>query len=187
MTNYETQYPSLVTFYDDDQQYQLNFDDNQNRVLVPETTTPLQTLNSVFVEEGFSETTVEEKKINQVSQGLVKKLTPDWDIHVRFIRIHEGSIAIDAEVETSREFLEHLNGNWLSVIYEVTNILNKHGLQFGIWHKRTQKYVRQILQNGKFILDDISGKIRWKPIVIGAAAGIVIGLLLKTFLDDDED
>jgi len=185
MVNYETQYPSMVTLYDDNQQYPLNFNDNQNRVLILETTTLLPTLKSVFVKEGFTETTVEGKQINQISQGLFKRLTPDWDMHVRFLQIHEGSIAIDAEVETSREFIEHVNGKWISVIYEVTNIFNKYGLQFGIWHKGAQRHVRQILQNGKLMLDDISGKIEWKPLAVGALVGIGLGLILKKLLDED--
>lgn len=186
MVNYEAQYPSSVILYDN-QKYSLNFDDNQNRVLITETATSLQDLKSVFAKEGFTETIVEEKKVNQIAQGLVKRLTTDWDMHVRFLQLHDGSIAIDAEVETSRQYLEHVYGRWISVIYEVTNILEKYGLQFGIWHKRAQKYVRQILENGNLILDDISGKIEWKPLAIGAVVGIGVGLLLREILKDDDN
>jgi len=186
MGNYEAQYPSSVMLYDN-QKYSLNFDDNQNRVLITETATSLQELKSIFAKEGFTETIVEEKKVNQIAQGLVKRLTTDWDMHVRFFQLHEGSIAIDAEVETSRQYLEHLNGKWISVIYEVTNILKKYELQFGIWHKKAQKYVSQILENGNLILDDISGKIEWKPLAIGAVVGIGLGLLLREFLKDDDE
>lgn len=77
-------------------------------------------------------------EMNQISQGLMKHLTVEWDMHVRFIQIHDNSIGIDVEVETSREYLEHLSGKWVSVIYEVTNILKKHGVTFGIWHKQAK-------------------------------------------------
>jgi len=184
MVNFETQYPSSVMLYDN-QKYSLNFDDNQNRALITETVTPLPELKSIFCKEGFTETLVEEKKINQITQGLVKRLTTDWDMHVRFLQLHDGSIAIDAEVETSREYLEHVNGKWISVIYEVTNILEKYGLQFGIWHKGAKKYVLKILENGRLTLDNLSGKIKWKPLAVGALVGIGIGLLLKKFLDED--
>lgn len=184
MGNYETQYPSSITL-DDDQTYSLSFVDNQNRILVTETNSSLEKLKSIFDQEGFTETMVEEKKVNQISQGLMKKLTKDWDMHIRFLQIHEGNIAIDAEVETSREYLDHLNGKWISVIYEVTGILEKYGIAFGIWHKKAQKYVKNILKNGSIVLDEVAGKIEWKPIAIGAAVGIGLGLILRELLKDD--
>lgn len=184
MTNYETPYPSSVNLYGDPSTHELTYSDNQNRVLITETNSTLQILKSVFMHEGFSETVLEEKKPNQISQGLMKRLTNDWDMHIRFIQLHSKSIAIDAEVETSREYLEHLTGKWISVIYEVTGILQKHKLAYAIWHKQEQKYVSNILKNGKLTLDEISGKIAWKPLAIGAIIGIGIGLLLN-FLEDE--
>ena len=48
-------------------------------------------------------------------------------MHIRFIQLHEGRIAIDGEVETSRKWAEHnAKDNWISVIYETTNIPKKH-------------------------------------------------------------
>ena len=184
MGNYETQYPSSITLYDD-QNYSLSFADNQNRVLITEANSSLEKLKSIFEKEGFTETIVEEKKINQVAQGLMNRLTKDWDMHVRFLQVHEGSVAIDAEVETSREYLDHLNGKWISVIYEVTNILEKYEITFGLWHKKAKKYVKNILENGSIVLDEVAGKIEWKPLAIGAAVGIGLGLLLREFLKDD--
>lgn len=185
MGNYETKYPTSVEFHGDAQNYPLDFNDNQNRILITETNSSVSELKSIFENEGFSETILEEKKVNQISQGLMKHLTVDWDMHVRFIQIHDNSIAIDAEVETSREYLEHLTGKWISVIYEVTNILEKHEVKFGIWHKQAKKYVNKVLDNGSLILDDISGKIKWKPLAIGAVVGIGLGLLLKKYLDSN--
>ena len=184
MGNYETKYPASIELHGDYQKYSLNFSDNQNRVLITEANSSVPELKSIFEKEGFSETILEEKKINQISQGLMKHLTVDWDMHVRFIQIHDNSIAIDAEVETSREYLEHLNGKWISVIYEVTNVLEKHGITFGIWHKQAKKYVDKILENGSLVLDNISGKIKWKPLVIGAAVGIVLGIVLGFVLKE---
>ncbi len=184
MTNYQTHYPAQVELYDG-RKIQLNFNDNQERVLITETNTPLSTLQQIFKNEGFSETNVEEKKAQQITQGIRKSLTNEWDIHVRFLQVHENFIAIDAEVETSREYLEHINGKWISVIYEITSILEKYKIAFGIWHKKTQNYVRTIIQHGTLVLDEISDKIEWKPIVVGAVAGIAIGLILKALLDDE--
>ena len=177
-------YPSSVNIYGDPSAHEITYNDNQNRILITETNSPIQILKSVFIHEGFSETILEIKKPDQISQGLMKRLTNDWDMHIRFIQIHPKYIAIDAEVETSREYLEHLTGKWISVIYEVIGILQKHRLAYAIWHKQEQKYVSTILKNGNLILDEISGKIAWKPLAIGAIVGISIGLLLN-FLDDE--
>jgi hypothetical protein len=180
MPNYHTNYPFKVLLHDG-REVQLGFNDNQNRVLITETNAPLLTLQEAFKSEGFSETHLEETKPNQISQGLVKRLTRDWDMHVRFLQLHQGYVAIDAEVETSREYLQHIGGNWISVVYEVTTILQKYGIAFFIWHKTAANYVKTIFQNAGLILYEIADKIEWKPIVIGAVAGIALGRIL-----DDE-
>ena len=177
MPNYHTHYPFKVLLHDG-REVQLGFNDNQSRILITETNAPLLTLQEVFKSEGFSETILEETKPNQISQGFVKRLTQDWDMHVRFLQLHQGYIAIDAEVETSREYLQHIGGNWISVVYEVTTILQKYRMAFFIWHKTAANYVKTILQNASLILNEIADKIEWKPIVIGAVAGIALGVIL---------
>ena len=180
MINYLTYYPSKVTLHDG-REFQLNFNDNQNRVLITETNSSLSDLQNLFLKEGFKPTMVEETKPFQISQGLVKRLTKDWDMHVRFLQIHHGLIAIDAEVETSREFLEHLVGGWISVIFEVTNILQKYNIQWWLWHKSAGNYVKNILQNGSLILNNISNKTEWKPLVVE-----IIKELAKSWSSNDK-
>jgi len=186
MPDFETSYPSEIVFQDG-KKLLLSLNDNQNRVLITETTTSIQTLKTIFANEGFNETMVEEKKVHQVAQGLMKRLTNEWDIHVRFLELHKGAIAIDAEVETSREYIDHLSGKWISVIYEVTSILQRHEIKFAIWHGNAQQYVKSVLKNIKLTLSEIQGKIEWKPIVAGAAIGIGIGLILRELLKDSDD
>ncbi len=187
MADYKTHYPASVRLYGDPRARKITYDDNQDRVLVTEVSSPLQTLESIFLREGFSRTMLEEKKRGQISQGLVKRLTADWDMHVRFIRLHRGSIAVDAEVETSREYLEHLGGRWISVIYEVIEILQRNGLECAIWHKRARRYVSSILRDGRLGLDWTSGKTEWKPAVAGAAAGAAVGIIIGLLLNLRED
>ena len=188
MPNYQTNYPSDIVL-DDGTKAQLSVTDNQNRVLIIETDLPVIQLKTIFEKEGFNETILEEKKPNQIAQGFMKRLTEDWDMHARFLQVHNGFIAIDAEVETSREYIDHIGGNWVSVIYEVTNMLQKYGAKIYLWHKHAKKYVKKIQTNVALVLDDVSGKIEWKPIVAGAAIGIALGLLAKILSDyyDDKD
>jgi len=188
MTNYQTNYPSNIIL-DDGTKIQLSVNDNQNRVIITETDLALEQLRIIFEKEGFNQTILEEKKPNQIAQGLMKKLTEDWDMHVRFLQFHRGLVAVDAEVETSREYLDHIGGRWVSVVYEVINIFQKYGTKFYFWHKYAQKYVKEIQTNVNLILNDISGKIEWKPIAAGVGIGLTLLLLVKLLSDyyNDKD
>lgn len=133
---YETDYPGAVLLQDDEALYELTIEDNRERVLITETDASVAQLQKAFQNEGFSETSIEYKKPYQVGNGFLKTLSDDWDMHVRFMQLHDGLIAIDGEVETSRKWVEHnTKDNWISVIYEVSNILQKYHLNFYIWHK----------------------------------------------------
>ena len=178
MSDYVTEYPSMIKLRDDNVSYTLTVEDNQNRVLITETDLSLDRLRTIFGQEGFSNTMVEEKKPSQIGQGVLKHLTQEWDMHVRFLRIHQDLIAIDGEVETSREFLEHATEPiWVSVIYEIAEILRKYGVQFIIWHKKLGRYVEQVIQKIQLTMKP-NGKIRWKPIVAAAAIISSIALLV---------
>ena len=126
MEKYETEYPGIILVHEDLTQHKLTINDNQQRVLIIETHANLQTLHKVFEKEGFEETILEEKKAYQIGNGFRKNLSDEWDMHIRFIRIHQNMIAIDGEVETSTKWLEHNTGNnWISIIYEISSILKK--------------------------------------------------------------
>lgn len=111
-------------------------------------------------------------------------------MHVRFMQLHKGMIAIDGEVETSRKWVEHnTEDNWISVIYEITNILKKYQIQFSIWHKKMQKYVIDIIEQMKIQMTPL-GNIQWKHVAIAAGIATVLGLTLwgvKKYLDSKED
>ncbi len=175
---YETEYPGIVILEGDSNNHELSLDDNKKRVLITETDTSVDKLQSIFEKEGFNETIIEIKKPNQIGNGFLKNLSDDWDIHVRFIELHKGRVAIDGEVETSRKWVEHnTKDNWISVIYEVTTILQKYDINFFIWHKKMGKYIENIVEQIKIQMTPL-GKIEWKHVAIGVGIATSIGLLL---------
>ena len=186
MPDYATKYPGTVKLEGGGPRYKLTIDDNRQRVLITETDAGLDQLYRAFGQEGFNETVLEYKKPLQIKNGLRKALSDDWDMHVRFIRLHDERIAIDGEVETSTRYVEHnTQDNWISVIYEITDILGKHGIQYSIWHKKMQKYVVGIVNQMQIRMSPL-GKIRWKHVAIGAGisiALIVLGWGIKKYLD----
>lgn len=188
MNEYKTEYPGVVLL-DDSTQHKLTMDDNQKRVLITETNENLEKLYEIFQNEGFNETHIEEKKQHQKGNGFLKTLSDDWDMHIRFIQLHEGLIAIDGEVETSRKWVEHnTENNWISVIYEITDILQKHQIQFSIWHKKMQIDVVEIVEQMKIQMSPL-GKIQWKHVAIAVGLAALLGLIAwraKKYLDSKE-
>lgn len=187
--DYETQYPGVITLHNDQNQHRLTLDDNRERVLITEVRNSPEELKQIFGQEGFAETSIEIKKPGQIGNGVLKNLSDEWDMHVRFLNIHDGLVAIDGEVETSRKWVEHNTGdNWISVIYEITGILQKYGIQFSIWHKKMKNYVSNILEHIQIKMNPI-GRIEWKHVAIAAGIVSLIGLTIwgiKKYYDSKE-
>ena len=183
---YETNYPGVVLLQDDGTRHKLTIEDNQQRVLITETDASIEQLQKAFQKEGFSETSIEYKKSYQVGNGFLRTLSDDWDMHIRFMQLHDGLIAIDGEVETSRKWVEHnTKDNWISVIYEVTNILKKYQINIYIWHKKMQRYVVDIVEQMKIQMTPL-GRIQWKYAAIAGGLTIALGLAvwgIKKYLD----
>lgn len=190
MQNYVTEYPGTILLQNDPNSYKLTLKDNQERILITETSASLEKLQHVFCNEEFSETGVEYKKPHQIGNGFLKNLSDDWDMHIRFMEEHKGLIAIDGEVETSRKWVEHnTEDNWISVIYEITNILQKHNIQYSLWHKKMKRYVTNIVEQMKIQMTPL-GRIQWKHVAIAAGITAVLGLTfwgIKKYLDSKED
>ena len=51
-------------------------------------------------------------------------------MHVRLFDIEKGLISIQAEVEISRDYLQHLFSQRTAVIYEIEDILKKHKIEY---------------------------------------------------------
>ena len=179
MLNYETKYPSKIQL-SDGQTLTLTLQDNKERQLITEVNLKEVQLRNIFSQNGFENIRImEEIKSNQIGCGMRKHIDKDWDIHVRFLNLHERLVSIDAEVETNMEYVEHVTTeNWVSVLSEIWDIIRS--ITNGIWlfHKKSGQYVRQILENITIKMTKFKNQIEWKP--IAAVAGIVLlaGLIL---------
>ena len=78
---------------------------------------------NALLSEGFSLVKLENKKPNQLGCGLAKKLAKPWEMHVRLFNVEQGLIAIQAEVEISRRYIQHIRSVRAPVIYEIESIL----------------------------------------------------------------
>lgn len=101
--------------------------DRKERILITEVDLEEKAVRNLFKKNGFEIAFPEEKKTGQSGDGMLKSIDNDWDMHVRFFHFHNGMTAIDAEVETSRKYIEHLTKpeNWISVLREVWDILKQ--------------------------------------------------------------
>ncbi len=79
----------------------------------------------MFLQEGFSKVKFEHKQPFQIGNGLSLKLKKPWEMHVRLVELKKELVAIHAEVEVSRDYLQHLFGQRTPVIYEIENMLKK--------------------------------------------------------------
>lgn len=183
MADYLTKYPAIVALQDG-RPVHLSLDDNEQRSLITETEADIADLRRAFEKEGFKESFVEEKKDFQIGNGFRKRLSEEWDMHIRFLELNQGKVSIDGEVETSTEYLEHVTKPqyWVSVLYEIHDILLKYGIQFKIWYKKAKNYVMSVIETTEITLHEVDGKIKWKPIAAGAAIGITAGLLIAYLL-----
>jgi len=178
LTNYQTLYPLEIQLINN-QIVRLSDADNKGRVLITEVETEVQHLRYAFSKDGFDDVIIMEVvKENQIGNGMRKHINKYWDMHVRFLALHEGLIAIDGEVETNMDYLEHvIADNWISVIYEVWNVVKKVTSEIHLFHKGTGLYVRQILKDTSMELRRFSYLIEWKPIVFGIAVFVIVIVL----------
>ena len=106
-------------------------------------------LMKIFSKEGFTKVKFEHKQPFQLGNGLSLKLKKPWELHVRFVDMKKGLIAIHAEVEVSRDYLQHLFSQRTPVIYEIEEMLKKHKIDYKIWNTRIKKYVQTVFDNYK--------------------------------------
>ena len=132
-------------------------------------------LVSIFSREGFTKVKFEHKQPGQIGNGLNLKLKKPWEMHVRMVDLKKGLIGIHAEVEVSRDYLQHLFSQRTPVVYEVEEILKKYQVEYSIWHGRIRKSVQGIIDNYKVKLATPSLPVfAWKPMlfVIGTIGAL---------------
>ncbi len=135
----------------------------------------------IFSNEGFTHVKFEHKQSKQIGHGLSLKLKKPWEMHVRLLEMKKGLVAIHAEVEVSRDYLQHLFCQRTPVLYEVEALLKKHQVEYQIWNERIRKYVNAVIDNYKVKLSMPSFPVlAWKPMVFVIAT--IGGLYLAKYL-----
>jgi hypothetical protein len=78
---------------------------------------------TALMSEGFKRVKMENRKPTQIGHGFSKRLAKPWEMHVRLLEMQQGLIAIHAEVEISRKYIQHIRSVRSPVIYEIGSIL----------------------------------------------------------------
>ena len=103
--------------------------------------------------EGFKRVKLENRKPTQIGHGFSKRLTKPWEMHVRLLEMQQGLIAIHAEVEVSRRYIQHIRSVRCPVIYEIESILNKHRIEYRLWHVKLKQYITNVVDNHQITLN----------------------------------
>lgn len=133
---------------------------------------------SALLSEGFKAVKLENKKPNQIGCGLAKRLTKPWEMHVRLFDMEQGLIAIQAEVEISRKYIQHIRSVRAPVIYELESILKKHQIEYKIWNDKVRDYITRVIDNHEIKLVAPAIPISWKHMA-GYVAALAVVYLLK--------
>ena len=129
---------------------------------------------TALISEGFKSVKLENRKPTQIGHGFSKKLVSPWEIHVRLLQMQQGLIAIQAEVEISRRYIQHIRSVRAPVIYEIESILKKHKIEYQIWHAKMRQYITSVIDNHQITLSAPRlPPIPWRPM-----AGSVVTLSL---------
>ncbi len=140
-------------------------------------------LARIFSKEGFTRVKFEHKQPGQVGHGFNLKLSKPWELHVRMVDLKEGLIGIHAEVEVSRDYIQHLFSQRTPVIYEIQDLLNKYQVDYRVWNDNIKRYVRAVYDNYKVRLSTPSIPVlAWKPMlfVIGTIGSFYLWKYINT-------
>ncbi len=136
-------YPQTVEL-EDGTMVQMAEDSWRSRQLVVETDKSESDVRDIFAREGFRKAGMEFTKKGQLGRGVVKRIG-DWQIHFRFYR-HGDRIQLDGEVEVSSEYIEHLTYRWIPALKEGMSIILHYFGTLWIYHNKSQKYVKKIIE-----------------------------------------
>jgi hypothetical protein len=133
---------------------------------------------NALVSEGFKRVKLENKKPSQIGHGFAKRLTKPWEMHVRLLEMQQGFIAIQAEVEISRKYIQHIRSVRSPVIYEIESILKKHRIEYKIWNAKLRQYIISVIDNHQITLSAPRlPPIPWRHMVASAVTLSLIYLL----------
>jgi hypothetical protein len=133
---------------------------------------------TALLSEGFRSVKLENKKPTQIGNGFSKRLTKPWEMHVRLLEVQQGLIAIHAEVEISRKYIQHIRSARAPVIYEIESILNKHKIEYQLWNAKLRQYITNVIDNHQIILNAPKlPPIPWKHMLSSTVTLSIIYLL----------
>jgi hypothetical protein len=163
---YVTKYPKTISFLDG-LKHKIDVDSKngveQLHIVVKKS---FDELMKMFAEEGFTKVKFEHKQPDQIGSGINLKLRKPWEMHIRMVDLKKGLIGIHAEVEVSRDYLQHLFSQRTPVVYEVEEILKKYHVEYNVWHNKLKQNVTEILDNYKVKLATPGiPVIAWKPML----------------------
>jgi hypothetical protein len=162
---YFTKYPKTVAFHDGVKRT-ISIDAKGVEQLTVIVKKNVDDLLNLFKNEGFTHVKFEHKQESQIGHGLSLKLKKPWEMHVRLVDMKKGLVAIHAEVEVSRDYLQHLFCQRTPVIYEIESMLKKHQIDYKIWNDKVKNYVHTIFDNYKIRLATPSIPVfAWKPML----------------------
>lgn len=143
----------------------IRHEDLQNDTLYVVVKGNVNDIINILKKEGFHRLKIcENKKPMQIGNGFTKMLTRTWEIHVRLFNIKNDLIAIHAEIEISRRYIQHLVSSRAPLLYELTALLKKHGMDYKIWNAKFNTYVSNILEDQKVRLRNRLIPLPWIPI-----------------------
>jgi hypothetical protein len=132
-----------------------------------------------LMSEGFQRVKMENRKPTQIGHGFSKRLAKPWEMHVRLLEMQQGLIAIHAEVEISRKYIQHIRSVRSPVIYEIESILQKHKIEYQIWHAKLKQYISSVIDNHQITLNSPKlPPIPWKHMA-GSVATLSLVYLAK--------
>ena len=170
MAVFLTKYPRRIDFMEGIHDFILNeeiqFDHLSLMVRVKK-----DELINTLITEGFKRVKFENKKPTQIGSGFAKMLIKPWELHVRLLDLQQqGLIAIQAEVEISRKYIQHIRSVRAPVIYEIETILKKHRIEYKIWNEKVRDYITHIFDNHQIRLSSPKlPAMRWRSMLFFAA------------------
>ncbi|MER3407858.1 MAG: hypothetical protein C4292_03565, partial [Nitrososphaera sp.] len=88
-------------------------------------------------------------------------------------------IAIQAEVEISRRYIQHIRSVRAPVIYEIESILKKHKIECKIWNAKIRTYITKVIDNHEIkLVAPRLPAMSWK-LMVGYATALSVVYLLK--------
>jgi hypothetical protein len=165
MTEFLTRYPRRISVIKGLQDFIHNEDLQLDHLSLMVKIKKDEIINTL-VSEGFRRVKFENKKRAQIGSGFTKKLSKPWEMHVRLLDMQQGLIAIQAEVEISRKYIQHIRSVRAPVIYEIESILKKHSIEYRIWNAKVRDYITNIIDNHQIKLNAPKlPAIPWKPMI----------------------